>query len=132
MTKTIFKQIIDGEIPADIVYEDEKHLAFLDIFPSGPGHVLVIPKKEYETIFDMSENEYLELQKVVLKVANKVHEEIGGGLNLVQNNYKIANQIIPHVHFHIIPRVTEEKFYAGLQYHYKNGEKEEILEKIKF
>ena len=129
--KTIFEQIIDREIPADIVYEDDNHIAFLDIFPFEKGHILVVPKKAYETIFDMPEDEFLALQKVVFKVANKVHKELGGGLNILQNNFKIAGQVVPHVHFHIIPRNEDKKLYYPSDAKYEEGEKEEILEKIK-
>ena len=69
MVETIFSKIIKGEIPSYKIYEDEKHLAFLDISPFEKGHTLVIPKKEdYQTIFDMPEEEFVELIKIVKKL----------------------------------------------------------------
>ncbi len=129
--KTIFEKIIDREIPADIIYEDENHLAFLDIQPFEKGHILVIPKKPYETIFEMPENEFLELQKIVFRVAQKIQAEIGGGLNILQNNFGIAGQVVPHVHFHLVPRKSSKKLYCGGLEEYEDGEKEKILEKLK-
>ena len=130
--KTIFEKIVDKEIPANIIYEDEKHLAFLDIQPFEKGHTLVIPKKAYETIFDMPEEEFLELQKVVLKLAKKINQELGGGLNILQNNYKMAGQIVPHVHFHLVPRNSDKKLYCHDEEEYQENEMEEITKRLKF
>ena len=130
--KTIFEKIIDREIPADIIYEDEKHLAFLDIQPFEKGHILVIPKKAFETIFEMPEENFLELQKVVFKLAQKIHKEIGGGLNILQNNLEIAGQVVPHVHFHLIPRKEKKKLYCEEKEEYIEEEKKVLIEKLKF
>ena len=116
--ETLFTKIINGEIPAQIIYEDEKHLAFLDIFPFEKGHTLVIPKKPYTTIFEMPEDEYLQLQKVVLKISKHLEKKLNCGLNLLQNNKKISGQEIMHIHFHLIPRQNKKKFYLA-----ENGEK---------
>ena len=106
---TIFQKIINREIEATIIYEDKNSIAFLDAFPFEPGHVLVIPKKAYKTIFDMSESEFLDLQRVIFKVANKVRETTKKDIVIIQRNGEDAGQEILHVHFHIIPRYTPEK-----------------------
>ena len=106
--KTIFEKIIDRDIPASIIYEDEDTIAFLNAFPFEPGHVLVVPKIPYETIFDMPELAYLQLQKIILKVATKIKEETGNDIAIMQRNGKNAGQEVPHVHFHIIPRTKPE------------------------
>jgi len=111
--KTLFEKIVDQEIPADIVYEDEQHLAFLDINPFEKGHTLVIPKKPYEVIMDMPEEEYAALQRVVHKVAMHINKQLGGGINVHQNNYPIAAQVVPHVHVHVIPRNQEKDTYRS-------------------
>jgi histidine triad (HIT) family protein len=129
--KTIFEKIVDKEIPADIIYEDEKHLAFLDIQPFEKGHILVIPKFPYETIFEMPENDYLDLQRVVYKIIDKIQFELGGGMNILQNNFPIAGQVVPHVHFHLIPRNVNKELYCKGKYKYNNLEKEKIFEKLK-
>lgn len=130
--KTIFEKIIDRQIPADIIYEDEHTIAFLDAFPFEKGHVLVVPKKSFETIFEMNETEFLELQKVVYKVSKKINEEIGGGLNILQNNFSIAGQVVPHVHFHIVPRNEKKELYCKNKIEYSREEKDIIFKKIKF
>lgn len=107
---SIFTKIIQRQIPAKIVYEDDSHIAFLDIQPFEKGHTLVVPKKEYKTIFDMPEDEYLELQKIVLKIAKHYEAVLWCGINIVQNNKEIAGQSVFHVHFHIIPRLKDTWF----------------------
>ncbi len=112
MKETIFTKIINREIPAHIIYEDKDHIAFLDISPFEKGHTLVIPKKAYETIFEMPEKEFLELMKIVKKVADHYHKVLKCGINIWQNNKKIANQDVPHVHFHVIPRRHIKEAYS--------------------
>ena len=107
--KTIFEKIVDREIPATIIYEDEKYLSFLNAFPFEPGHVLVIPKKAYNTIFEMTEKNFLELQKVVFKIASRIKKVTNQDIAIIQRNGVNAGQEIPHVHFHIIPRTISEK-----------------------
>lgn len=102
----IFCRIAKKEIPASVVYEDADSLAFLDINPLNLGHVLVIPKKHYETIGEIPEKEIGELAKTIRKVAIAVQKATGApGLNITQNNGKAAEQLVPHAHFHIIPRL---------------------------
>lgn len=107
---SIFTKIINREIPADIVYEDDNHIAFLDIFPLEKWHTLVVPKKEYATIFDMPEEEFIELQKIVYRIALHYEKTLDCGINIFQNNKEISWQEIPHVHFHIVPRFIQKAF----------------------
>ncbi len=107
--KNIFQKIIDREIPAYIIYEDEHSLAFLNAFPFDSGHTLVIPKKAYKTIFEMPEGEFLELQKVIFKVAHRIREKSGKDIAIYQRNGLEAGQEVPHVHFHILPRYIPER-----------------------
>ncbi len=106
--KTIFEKIIDREIPAEIIYEDEKSIAFLNAFPFEKGHTLVIPKKPYVTIFDMPEEEFLELQKVIYKVAKNISKKTKKDIAIYQRNGADAGQEVQHVHFHIVPRYEAE------------------------
>ncbi|MFW6283524.1 MAG: HIT family protein [Minisyncoccales bacterium] len=99
---TIFTKIINKEIPAEIIYEDEKHLAFLDIAPFSKGHTLIIPKKEYENISDMPVNEYLELQKIVLKLVKHFRKALNTKIGILVHGLEI-----PHTHIHIYP-INEE------------------------
>jgi histidine triad (HIT) family protein len=105
----LFCKIAEGEIPAQKVYEDSEHIAFLDINPRNPGHTLVMPKKHYETIIEMPEHEAAEIFRVVKKMAAAVKKGMkADGISIAQSNERAAGQVIPHVHFHVIPRFLSE------------------------
>ena len=97
---TIFTKIINREIPAYIVAEDDKHIAFLDIFPNAKGHTLVVPKAEIDKIFDMTEQAYLDLMQFVRKVA-KAQEKVFTGAKRI--GMAVVGLEVPHVHVHLIP-----------------------------
>jgi histidine triad (HIT) family protein len=101
--KTIFKRIIDREIPADIVYEDDHCLAFRDIKPQAPTHVLVIPKKEIPSISQATaEDQTLlgHLCDVVRRLADQL--ELTDGYRIVVNSGEDGGQEVPHLHFHLL------------------------------
>ncbi len=106
---TIFTEIIEGERPGFIIFEDEKHVAILDKYPIDTGHSLVIPKKPYEKITDMPKDEVAELFSLVPQIANAILKATGAvAFSIAQNNGKEAKQIVPHVHIHIIPRYADK------------------------
>ncbi|HIP17530.1 MAG TPA: HIT family protein [Methanothermococcus okinawensis] len=105
----IFCKIAKGEIPAKILYEDEKTLAFLDISPRSKGHTLVIPKEHYETFEELPEEVAIGLIKTIKRVIMKLKSLNPDGYNILNNNRPVAGQEVPHVHFHIIPRYKGEK-----------------------
>ena len=106
---TIFTDIIEGKRPGFIIFEDEKHVAILDKYPIDTGHSLVIPKKSYEKITDMSKDEVAELFSLVPQIANAILKATGAvAFSIAQNNGKEAKQIVPHVHIHIIPRYADK------------------------
>jgi len=96
---SIFTRIINGEIPCYKVAEDEAHIAFLDIQPVAPGHVLVVPKKEVDYIFDLNNLDYAALWAFAHKVAT--------GLRLAVPCLKVGISVIglevPHTHIHLVP-----------------------------
>ena len=100
---TIFKKIIDKEVPADIVFEDELCLAFKDISPQAPVHVLVIPKKEISSMADVSEEDKDLLGHLMLK-ASQIAKELGlaDGYRLVVNTKEGGGQTVFHLHIHIL------------------------------
>ena len=100
---TIFKKIIDREIPADILYEDDVCLAFRDVSPQGPVHFLVIPRKEIVSVADLSSDDEAIAGHCVM-VASKVAEKEGlhGGYRVVANVGKDGGQTVDHLHFHVI------------------------------
>lgn len=113
MEDCIFCKIIAGEIPCHKVFENDQVLAFMDINPIHEGHLLVLPKKHHETIFDMDEELSLEVMRVTRLLANRLKEEFKiEGLHLIQNNYKAASQEVPHFHMHLIPRHTGDGIQA--------------------
>lgn len=110
MEECIFCKIVKGEIPCKKVYESEKTLSFLDINPRNKGHVLVIPKTHYLGITDMPDDDAAEVMKTIRLVAAAQRDSIKTeGMSLVQSNGRMAGQLVPHVHFHLIPRTEEEK-----------------------
>ena len=115
MTKTIFEKIIDREIPANIVYEDNEVLAFMDAFPLSKGHTLVIPKRPIENIYELDDDTGAKLMAAVTKVSKALRDAFNPkGLNVVQNNGSFASQSVFHLHFHLIPRYDDE--YDGFNY----------------
>lgn len=133
MDDCIFCKIIKGDIPSTKVYEDDDFLAFLDIMPANKGHVLVIPKEHHEQLTDLPD----ELaSKLILKVKDVAKTVVSGleleGFNIVQNNGKVSGQVVPHVHFHIIPRKSEDGLNLEWRHlKYEDGEAEEYQNKIK-
>src|SRR3989344_4316533 len=127
MNDCIFCKICKGEIPCNKIYEDKNTLAFLDINPATDkgGHTLVMPKKHYELITDIPEAELKELVKVIQKIS-KVLLKLYPGLNIVQNNKRIAGQVIPHLHFHLIPRYDNDGIKIDYWETHKYGPEEDI------
>lgn len=119
----IFCKIVRNEIPSKKVYEDDGNVAFLDINPASPGHVLVVPKKHFAGMHDIADTDMQRLAVAVKKVNDTVKEKLGcEGTNIMLNNGRIAGQIVEHVHFHIIPRYPGD----GIELHfprYKTDEK---------
>lgn len=101
--KTIFKRIIDGEIPADIVYEDEQCLAFRDINPKAPTHVLVIPRKEIASVDAIGDDDQ-ELMGHLWCVIRNLARDLGlqAGYRVVVNCGDEGGQDVPHLHFHLL------------------------------
>lgn len=102
--KTLFEKIIDREIPSDIVYEDDDVIAFKDVNPVAPVHILVVPKKPIPKVSDMEADD-IELMGKVMYAAKQVAHEQGvaeSGFRLVVNNGEAASQSVFHVHVHLI------------------------------
>jgi len=116
----VFCGIVERRQPSNIVYEDEDHIAFLDIAPFSEGHLLVCPKKHGETIWEMDESEIGELFMLASRISRAVVSAVhADGFRFVQNNGEAANQVVAHVHVHVIPvkfadrgRFMERKKFA--------------------
>jgi histidine triad (HIT) family protein len=104
MTENVFKRIIKREIPADIVYESKNILAFRDIAPKAPVHILIIPKKDIESLAGVSKDD-LDLLGEIILVAKEVAIKEGidkSGFRLVANTGQEGGQEVPHLHFHLL------------------------------
>jgi histidine triad (HIT) family protein len=101
----VFAKILRGELPSYKVYEDDKALAFLDIMPRAPGHVLVLPKAPARNILDVEPEDLAHVMKVAQKIA-KVSIEVFGadGVTLQQFSESAGGQVVFHLHVHVIPR----------------------------
>jgi len=105
MSDCIFCKIVAGEVPSARVYEDPDRLAFMDINPIRPGHLLLIPKRHYERLTDLPEDEAAELGRLLPRLARAVVKAANAdGFNIFQTNGACAGQVVPHLHFHLIPR----------------------------
>ena len=103
----IFCKIISKDVPAKILYEDEYSISFLDAFPVAKGHTLVIPKKHFAQIQDMSSDMNQKLFDTVHKMITKIDSVKGSTLVLIHNG-KDSGQEIMHVHVHLIPRGIDD------------------------
>ncbi len=103
--KCIFCDIVLGKQAAHVIFEDETHIAIMDKYPIQLGHSLIIPKEHHEKLLDMPIANVSTLFSKIPPIANAILNATGAeGFNIGQNNGRAANQIIPHVHVHIIPR----------------------------
>jgi len=110
----IFCKFAKHEIEPAIVFENENVIAFLDNNPAGQlvGHTLVLPKKHYETLDLIPDTTLGEIIKVIKILVPAIRTVSGAeGVNIIQNNGKVAGQAIPHAHFHIIPRKSKDGIY---------------------
>ncbi len=130
---TIFEKIIAREIPASIIYEDEKVISFLDISPNNKGHALVVPKKTFVNILDGDDESLAHIMHVAKKVAHALISTTGAtGVNLVMNNGADAGQVVFHAHMHVIPRFKDDRvFESPKKTSYAEGEEVLLAEKIK-
>ena len=105
----IFCKIITGDIPSKKIYEDDQHVAFLDIFPAGRGHSLVIPKEHFADIHSMPAEAYGGIAKVAKKVADLLQGKLESeGTTIFQMNKEAGWQTVFHAHMHVIPRWSND------------------------
>lgn len=105
----IFCKIVKGEIPCAKIYEDNRFLSFLDIAPANKGHALIITKNHYATLLEVPEEELSVLLKIAKKISRAMSSALGNeGFNVLMNNKKVAGQLVPHSHVHIIPRFSND------------------------
>jgi histidine triad (HIT) family protein len=111
---TVFDKILDGEIPAHTVYEDEHVYSFLDVNPLSAGHTLVIPRERKAFLHELSDDSSAAIGRALPRIARAVMAATGAEhYNVLQNNGAPAHQAVFHVHFHIIPRLGDDGLGIG-------------------
>lgn len=110
MADTIFGKILRGEIPCHKVYEDDRVLAFLDVGPLSKGHTLVIPKEPAVTLDALDDESAAAIGRALPRICRAVMKATGTtAYNILQNNGSDAHQVVMHVHFHIIPKPSDDE-----------------------
>lgn len=109
MEDSIFTKIIKGEIPSHKIYEDEKTLAFLNIYPSVEGHTLVIPKTQVAYLWDLDESDYIAVALTAKKVALRLKEVFGTPFI----GEKVIGLDVAHAHIHLLPFSTAAEYHAA-------------------
>ena len=128
----IFCKIINNESPAAKVYEDDEVLAFMDVNPVNKGHILVIPKKHYQSLVETPDEILRELWVAAKKVGLALKKAVGAdGLNFGVNNGAAAGQVVFHTHIHVIPRFNGDGLKLWPSKQYQEDEMEKLAEKIK-
>jgi histidine triad (HIT) family protein len=128
----IFCKIINGEIPGYKLYEDEEIIAFLDAFPAGSGHTLVMPKAHYQDLSAVPEGLLQQIMGAAKRLVPAITQAVGAeGFNLFLNNGRAAGQLIDHLHLHILPRSSGDGLHIKLpQKPYPDGEAEKVQQGI--
>jgi len=127
MEASIFTKIVNGEIPAYKVAEDDHFLAFLDVFPSAKGHTLVIPKQQTDYIFDLNDELYLGLMAFAKKVAKAVEQAVP----CKRIGVAVVGLEVPHAHIHLIPLNKMQDMNFANKLKFSKEAFEEVAEQIR-
>ncbi len=132
MEDTVFAKIIRRELPADIVYEDNDTIAFLNIAPNTPGHTLVVPKNFCRNLLDMDDATAEALIRSVKNVAQAIKKALSAdGITIKMNNEAAGGQLVFHAHMHVIPRHEGDNYASGPKEPYPPGEAAALAERIR-
>ena len=132
MNDCIFCKIINKEIPADIIYEDDHVISFLDIKGLNPGHSLVIPKKHCANIYAFDSEIAQQVFTVVPAIARAIKQAVtADGINIGMNNEIAAGQAVFHAHIHVIPRYTNDGYQLWEGKPVSHEVSQDIADKIK-
>jgi histidine triad (HIT) family protein len=131
-TNCIFCKIVANTIPSFKVYEDNYTLAFLDIAPVNPGHVVIVSKFHASNLDDVDDLMLAYMMRTVKRVGQAMRSGLGiKGYNVIVNNGKVAGQLIDHTHIHVIPRHEKDGLTNWPQTKYKDDEARKIMAKLK-
>lgn len=127
MKPCVFCQVLDGQLPAHAVYEDDRVLAFLDKAPVFKGHVLIVPREHHETLVDLPEAEVGPLFLIARRIARAVEASLGADGTFVAMNNKVS-QSVPHLHVHVVPRRKKDGLRGFFWPRQKYGSEDEMAE----
>ncbi len=131
MDRCIFCEIVAGRAPASVVYEDDHVMAFMDIHPVTPGHLLVVPKEHWRNIFDCPPQVAARLLAVAARLAGPLRAATNAeGMNLFMANEAVALQDVWHIHLHLLPRRKGDGFGLRLPPHYPRQATRSELDEI--
>jgi len=131
MENCIFCKIVKGEIPSKKIYENEKVLAFLDINPISRGHLLIIPKKHFENIYEIKDSYLKEIINIAKIIAESLKKSLNAtGVNILHASGKDAQQSVFHFHIHLVPRYKNDGLNVWPKSDYKELNLDEIKNKI--
>lgn len=132
MVDCVFCKIIKGEIPSEKIYEDAAAIAFLDIAPVHPGHALVVAKTHHETLSETPDELACYLMSIVKKIMPAILKSTDAqGINVGINNGLAAGQVVPHIHYHVIPRFSNDGLKFWPQQKYQEGQIKNIGARIR-
>jgi len=132
MSECIFCKIINREIPANIVYENDMILAFLDINPINRGHTLIVPKKHYRDVYDITEDYLKEVAVVAKKISRAVKRGLRAeGVNILHASGEAAQQSVFHFHLHLVPRCKDDGLNTWPRSEYKEEDLGVVAEEIR-
>ena len=128
----IFCKIIAGDLPSYVVYEDKKVMAFFDILPISQGHTIVAPKTHVADLESLSDEDLSAMSLAIKKIGKAMIDGLGvKGYSVFLDNKSAANQHVPHVHFHIVPRAEGDGLERWPSSGYEEGEAEFCLKQMK-
>ncbi|PKN65521.1 MAG: HIT family protein [Deltaproteobacteria bacterium HGW-Deltaproteobacteria-15] len=129
MAECIFCKIVRGEMPCFKMYENEYVLAFADINPISKGHTLIVPKKHFESLWEIQDEDLSAIHLASRKLAHAIRESLKPlGLAALQLNGKGANQVVMHYHLHLIPRLGGSPSLPMTEWEFKPGNRDAIRE----
>ena len=133
MEDCIFCKIVSGDIPSAKLVETGEAICFLDINPINPGHALIVPTRHVESVLELNQDELHACISLAQRIAGAVMAATESpGCNIHQSNHRCAGQVIPHTHFHVIPRRPGDGFSFRLrQGSYGEGELEQMQQRIR-
>ncbi len=132
MKDCIFCKSMNGEIPSEILFENESSFVIAPKEAESKGHLLVIPKEHCENIFDISRDKLNDLMKVIKHISEKLKDNWGiEGINILHASGKVAQQSVFHFHFHLIPRFENDGVDAWPKFDYEEKNRERIYKEIK-